>query len=62
MTCNGKEEVEGYFNYKTPGTNTIHTFFYYNIYEFAGNFEGMLDEGTYKTTIQNMQDLGWKAQ
>ena len=22
----------------------------------------MLDEGTYKTTIQNMHELGWKAQ
>ena len=40
----------------------MHTFFYYNISEFAGSLEGMLDEGTYKTTIQNMQDLGWKAQ
>ena len=49
MTCNGKEEVEGYFNYKTPGTNTIHTFFYSNISEFAGNLEGMLDEGKYRT-------------
>ena len=39
----------------------MHTFFYSNISEFAGNLEGMLDEGTYKTTIQNMQKLGWKA-
>ena len=33
---------------KKPGTNTIHTLFYSNIYEFAGNLEVMLDEGTYK--------------
>ena len=40
----------------------MHTFFYYNISEFCGNLEGILDEGTYKTTIQNMYKLGWKAQ
>ena len=40
----------------------MHTFFYSNISEFAGNLEGMLDEKTYKTTIQNMNNLGWKAQ
>ena len=47
---------------KKPETNTMHTFFYFNISEFAGNLEGMLDEGTYKSTIQNMHKLGWKAQ
>ena len=40
----------------------MHNLFYSNISELAGNWEGMLDEGTYKTTIQNMQKLGWKAQ
>ena len=39
----------------------MHTFFYANISKFSGNFEGMLDEGTYKITIQNMHKLGWKA-
>ena len=39
----------------------MHTFFYNNISEFAGNYEGVLDERTYKTTIQNMHKLGWKA-
>ena len=29
--------------------------------ELAGNLEGMLDDGTYKTTIHNMQKLGCKA-
>ena len=40
----------------------MHTFFYSNISEFAENLEGMLDEGTYKTKIQNMHKLSWKAQ
>ena len=40
----------------------MHTLFYSNISEFAGNLEGILDEGTYKTTINNMHKLGWKAQ
>ena len=40
----------------------MHTFFYSNISEFAGNLEGMIDEGTHKTTIHNMYKLGWKAQ
>ena len=40
----------------------MHTFFYSNISEFAVNLEGIIDEGTYKTTIQNMHKLGWKAQ
>ena len=40
----------------------MHTFFYSNIYEFAGNLEGILNEGTYKTTIHNMHKPGWKAQ
>ena len=40
----------------------MQTFFYSNISEFAGNLQGMLNEVTYKTTIHNMQKLGWKAQ
>ena len=51
MTFTDKEEVEGSFNLKTSKNNTMHTFFYYNIYKFSGNFQGMLNEGTYKTTI-----------
>ena len=39
----------------------MHTLFNYNMSEFSGNQEGMLDEGTYKTTIKNMHNLGWKA-
>ena len=39
----------------------MHTFLYSNMSEFAGNFEGMLDEGTYKTTMQNIKNIGWKA-
>ena len=62
MTCTDKEEVEGSFNLKNYGTNTTHTFFYSNISEFDGNLEGMLYERTYRTTIQNMHNLGWKAQ
>ena len=62
MTYPDKEEVEGSFNLETSKNNTMHTFFYSNIYEFAGNLEGILNEGTYKTTVQNMQNIGWKAQ
>ena len=51
MTCTDKEEVESSFNFKNPGTNNMHTFFYYNISKFANNLEVMLDEGTYITTI-----------
>ena len=40
----------------------MHTFFYSNISEFAENLEEILDQGTYKTTIQNIHKLGWKAQ
>ena len=40
----------------------MHTFFYSNISEFSGNLEGRLDEGKYRTIIQNMHKLGWKAQ
>ena len=61
MTSTDKEDVEGSFNLKTSRNNTMHTFFYSNIYEFARNLEGMIDEGIYKTTIHNMHKLGWKS-
>ena len=35
--------------------------FYSNIYEFAGDLEVIIDERTYKISIQNMHKLGWKA-
>ena len=40
----------------------MHTLFYSNMSEISGNLEGMLDEGTYKTTIQNIHKLGCKSQ
>ena len=40
----------------------MHILFYSNISDFAGNLEGMLDEGTCKTTVQNMHKLGSKSQ
>ena len=40
----------------------MHTFFYSNISKFAGNLGRILDEGTYKITVHNMHNLGWKAQ
>ena len=45
MTWKNKEEVKGSFNLTKPGNNNIHTFSYSNISEFAGNLEGILDEG-----------------
>ena len=62
MTCTDKDIVEASFKILKPGNNTMHTFFYSNISEFAGNLEGMLHEGKYRTTVQNMHKLGWKAQ
>ena len=44
MTSTDKEEVEGSFNLKNR-INNMHTFFYSNISDFAGNLEGMLDVG-----------------
>ena len=35
---------------------------FFSLSDFCGNLEGMLDEGTYKTAIQNMHKLSWKAQ
>ena len=62
MTWTSKEEVEGHFNLTKPTNNTMHTFFYSNISEFGGDLEGMLDERNYRSTVQNMHKLGWKAQ
>ena len=39
----------------------MYTFFYSDISEFAGNLQGMIDEVMYKTYIQNMHKIGWKA-
>ena len=40
----------------------MHTLFYSNIYEFAGNLQGILDKEIYRTSIQNMKNNNWKAQ
>ena len=40
--------------------NIVYTFFYSNISEFSRKFEGILDEGVYKTSIQNMHKIGQK--
>ena len=40
----------------------MHTLFNTNISEFGGNLEGMLDEEKYRSTVQNMHKIGWKAQ
>ena len=62
LTWTSKEEVEGSFNLTKPANNTMHTFLNSNISEFGGDFEGMLDEWNYISTVQNMHKLGWKAQ
>ena len=38
MTSTDKDEFEVPLNLKTSKNNIMHTFFYYNISEFAGNF------------------------
>ena len=40
----------------------MHTFLNNNISKFGGNLEGMLDEGNYRSTVQNMHKIGWEAQ
>ena len=40
----------------------MYTLFYLKIYEFAGNLEQMIDEGTCKTSLKNLHKLHWKAQ
>ena len=42
-TSTDKEGVQGSFKKKTPKNNTTHTLLYSNIYEFAGNLEGILN-------------------
>ena len=61
-TYTDKYEVEGYFNLKTSIDNIMYALFYSNISEFDGNLQGMIDERIYKTSIQNIHKLGWKAQ
>ena len=61
MTTTDKDEVYGSYNLKTSRHNIMYTFFYSNLSEFAGNLEGIIDEGTYKTSIQNMHKLDLKA-
>ena len=39
----------------------MHTYFYPNLSDFTENLEGIIDEGTHKTTIHNMHKLGRKA-
>ena len=57
-----KEEVEGSFNLNIYISNHMHTLFYSTISDFDENLEGMLDDGRYNTTINNMHKLGWKSQ
>ena len=40
----------------------MHNLFYSNISEFSENLQVILNEGTYKTVLNNMHNLGWKAQ
>ena len=40
----------------------MYSFFYSNKSKFSGNLEGIIVEGTDKTTTQNMYKLVWKAQ
>ena len=40
----------------------MQTLFYSNISKFAGNLVGKIDDGTRKTTIYNINKIGWKAQ
>ena len=61
MISTDKYEVEVSFNLKTPKKDIMHTFFYSDISEFAGSLQGIINEGTYKATIQNMHKLGWKS-
>ena len=37
------------------------TLFYSNISKFSGNLEVILDEVTYKTSLQNIHKIGWKV-
>ena len=61
MTTTYKNEVEEFFNSKISVHNIMYNFFNSNISEFAVNLQGTLHEVKYKTFIQNMHKLGWKA-
>ena len=61
MTTTDRKDDEGSFNLKTSRQNIIYNLFYSNISEFSGYLEGIINEVTYKTTLQNMQKLGWKG-
>ena len=61
MTYTDKDYVQGSFNLRKLRSNNMHNFFSSNTSEFSGNFEGMLNEGTYKTKIQNMYNHGGKT-
>ena len=48
MANTDKDAVKGSFNLKTPRHNIMHNLFYSDTSKFSGNFQGMLDEVTYK--------------
>ena len=54
MTYTDKEEFEGPFNLKKSKNIIMHTFFNSNTSEFSVNLQVMINEGTYRTAIQNM--------
>ena len=62
MTSTDKNEFEGYFNLIISRNNIMHNSFYFNISEFAGNMQEIIDEGTYKTTMKNVHRIGLKSQ
>ena len=39
----------------------MYTFFNSNVSEFSENLEGILDDGMYKQSIQNMHKIIWMA-
>ena len=60
MTTTDKEDGEGSFYLKTSIHNIMYNFFYSNVSDFTGYWEGMLDKGICKTSMQNTHKLGWK--
>ena len=58
ITTTDKDAVEGSFSFKTYRHNIVYNFVYSNISEFAGNLQVILDEGRYKTSIQNIHNIG----
>ena len=48
MTNTDKEYVEGSLNLKTSRHIIMHTLFYSNISEFAGDLKETIDKGKYK--------------